>query len=247
MKFKSTIFQEPQLEFGGQFHDPDPRRGLVVAGPLQTLNGDAIKIAVVGSSKTVEDTANFLAAASTGFQGKSERHPNMHPNFPGLGNQNPYRCKFEIAMEATGTLTQAKIDRIRKEPDHGRAVEMAVDEIMELLTAIEEGSSRPDVAVVALPVALIERVWNAKVDSDDTVEKEDSGGSEAPNFRGMLKAKAMHLRFPIQIVWEDVLDERAVIPRKVKESSARKIQDEAGRSWNIMTSLYYKGSGRIPW
>lgn len=247
MRFTSTILQEPQLEFGGQFQDTDPRRGLVMAGPLQTANGDSIKIAVVGSSKTVEDTEKFLASVSVGFVGKLEKHPNMHPDFPGLGNQNPYRCKFEIAKDATAALTQAKIDKIRKEPNHGKAVEMAVDEIMQLLTAIDEGSSRPDVAVVALPVALIERVWNAKVDSDETLEKEDSGGSDAPNFRGMLKARAMHLRFPIQIVWEDVLDERAVIPRKVKETSARKIQDEAGRSWNIMTSLYYKGSGRIPW
>ena len=57
----------------------------------------------------------------------------------------------------------------------------------------------------------------------------------------------MHLSFPIQIVWEDVFDENASIPRKVKESSARNIQDEAGRSWNLLTSLCYKGSGRIPW
>lgn len=247
MKFTSTIFKEPQLEFGDKHQDPDPRRGLFLAGPLQTASGDAIKIAVVGSAKTVEDTEKFLAAASVGFLGKSEKHPNMHPDFPGLGNQNPYRCKFEIAQDARAAIPQAKIEKIRKEPHHGKAVEMAVDEVMELLTAIEEGSSRPDVAIVALPVALIERVWNAKVDSDGTVEKEDDGGSDAPNFRGLLKARAMHLRFPIQIVWEDVLDERAVIPRKVKESSARKIQDEAGRSWNIMTSLYYKGSGRIPW
>jgi hypothetical protein len=63
----------------------------------------------------------------------------------------------------------------------------------------------------------------------------------------MLKAKAMGLSFPIQIVWEDVIDEKVAIPQKVKESSARKIQDLAGRTWNLTTSLYYKGSGRIPW
>ena len=124
---------------------------------------------------------------------------------------------------------------------------MAVDEIVQQLQAIDESSNRPDVAIVALPVALIERVWNAKVDSKGTTEEEDSGGSDAPNFRGMLKAKAMGLSFPIQIIWEDVLDETTVIPRKIKESSSRKIQDQAGRSWNLLTTLYYKGTGRIPW
>lgn len=247
LKFETTIFEEPQLEFGDRYQNPDPRRGLFMAGPLQTPVGDVLKIAVVGSSKTVEDTAKFLASASVGFAGKTDKHPNMHPDFPGLGNQNPFRCKFEIAEGATATVTQSKIDRIRKEPDHQKAVEMAVEEIYQQLLAIDESSNRPNVAIVALPVSLLERVWNAKVDGGGTVEKEDSSGSDAPNFRGMLKAKAMHLSFPIQIVWEDALDEKVIIPRKVKESSARKIQDEADRTWNLLTSLYYKGSGRIPW
>jgi hypothetical protein len=177
----------------------------------------------------------------------SSKHPNLHPDFPGLGNQNPFRCKFEIAEGATAAISQSKIDKIRKEPNHGKAVEMAVDEIVQQLQTLDDGSHRPHVAIVALPVSLIERVWNAKVDSKATVEKDDSGGSDAPDFRGMLKAKAMGLSFPIQIVWEDVFDEAAKIPRKIKENRARKIQDQAGRTWNLLTTLYYKGTGRIPW
>lgn len=30
-------------------------------------------------------------------------------------------------------------------------------------------------------------------------------------------------------------------------SSDRKIQDEAARTWNLLTTLYFKGTGRIPW
>lgn len=247
MKFETRIFDEPLLEFGDKHQHPDPRLGLFEAGPLQMPLGDMIKIAVVGSAKTVEDAKGFLDAASVGFPGKSEKHPNLHPPFPGLGNQNPFRCKFEIAPGATVSIPQSRIERICKEPLHDKAVEMAVDEIIEQLRSIEEGSSHPDVAIVALPVALIERVWSARVDSGGTTEGEDSAGSDAPNFRGLLKAKAMGLRFPIQIVWEDVLDDQAVIPQKIKESSARQIQDMAGRTWNLLTTIYYKGSGRVPW
>src|SRR6185312_13120114 len=247
MKFETKIFAEPHLEFGDKHHHPDPRLGLFEAGPLQTPLGDVVKIAVIGSSKTVEDAKEFLTAAAAGFAGKSEKHPNMHPDFPGLGNRNPFRCKFEIANGATVAITQSKIDKIRKESHHGKAVEMAVDEIVQQLETLDESSHRPHVAIVALPVELIERVWNAKVDSKATTEKDDSGGSDAPDFRGMLKAKAMGLSFPIQIVWEDVFDEAAKISLKVKESSARKIQDRAGRTWNLLTTLYYKGTGRIPW
>jgi hypothetical protein len=247
MKFETKIFEEPHLEFGDKHHHPDPRLGLYEAGPLQIPLGDVVKVAVVGSSKTVEDTQKFFTEAAVGFAGKGEKHPNLHPDFPGLGNQNPFRCKFEIADGATAAITQSKIDKIRQEPHHEKAVEMAVDEIIQQLETLDEGSNRPDVAIIALPVGLIERVWNAKVDSKATTEKDDSGGSDAPDFRGMLKAKAMGLSFPIQIVWEDVFDESASIPRKVKENTARKIQDQADRTWNLLTTLYYKGTGRIPW
>ena len=247
MKFETKIFDEPSLEFGDKHHHPDPRLGLFEAGPLQTPLGDAVRIAVVGSAKTVEDTKKFFEQAAHGFAGKGEKHPNLHPDFPGLGNQNPFRCKFEVPEGATAAITQAKIDKIRQEPNHVKAVEMAVDEFVQQLEILDEGSHRPSVAIVALPVTLLERVWNAKVDAKATTEKEDSGGSDAPDFRGMLKAKAMGLSFPIQIVWEDVFDETARIPRKVKENRSRKIQDQADRAWNLITTLYYKGTGRIPW
>lgn len=163
MHFDTRIFEEPELEFGGKHHHPDPRLGLLEAGPLQPPLGDVIRIAVVGSGKTVEDARNFLADAERGFEGKSERHPNLHPAFPGLGNRNPFRCRFEILDGATAALPQTKVDKIRREPDHGRAVEMAVEEIVSQLQTLDERSAKPDVAIVALPVALIERVWNAKV------------------------------------------------------------------------------------
>lgn len=247
MKFETRIFEEPHLEFGEKFYHPDPRLGLFKGGPLQIPTGDVVNIAVVGSSKTVEDAKGFFNKAASGFQGNGEKHPNLHPDFPGLGNQNPFRCKFDIPDGATAAISQAKIEKIRKEPHHGKAVEMAVDEILQELQTLDESRHRPNVAIVALPVGLIERVWNAKVDADSTMEKDDSGGSDAPDFRGMLKAKAMGLSFPIQIVWEDVFDERASIPRKIKESRSRKIQDKADRTWNLFTTLYYKGTGRIPW
>lgn len=247
MKFETRIFEEPHLEFGDKHHHPDPRLGLFEAGPLQIPMGDAIRVAVIGSSKTIEDTKAFFKEAASGFAGKGEKHPNLHPDFPGLGNQNPFRCRFEIAEGATVAISQSTIDKIRKEPHHGIAIEMAVDEIIQQLRTLDESSARPQVTIVALPVSLIERVWNAKIDSKGTTEKDDSGGSDAPDFRGMLKAKAMDLSFPIQIVWEDVFDESTRIPLKIKESRARKIQDRAARTWNLMTTLYYKGSGRIPW
>ena len=90
-------------------------------------------------------------------------------------------------------------------------------------------------------------MWNAKVDSKATTEKDDSGGSDAPDFRGMLKAKAMGLSFPIQIVWEDVFDETAKIPLKVKKVAPEDFKIKLIELGILLTTLYYKGTGRIPW
>ncbi|WP_254368278.1 hypothetical protein [Paracoccus sp. Z118] len=57
--FKAKIFPEPELEFGEKHHHPDPRLGLLQAGPLQTNLGDTIKVGIVGSALTVEKSEPF--------------------------------------------------------------------------------------------------------------------------------------------------------------------------------------------
>lgn len=249
--FKTKIFPEPELEFGDKHHHPDPRLGLLQAGPLQTNLGDTIKVGIVGSALTVEKSTEFLSSIEDGFAGNTEKHPNLHPDFPGLRNQNPFRCRFEVAAAEDGVLTKIEIEKITKEPSNARAVEIAVDAVIAQLEKLEAHRERPDVVMVALPVNLIERVWRNERASDDVVEDEsiDSGeGKEtSPNFRGLLKARAMNLSFPIQIVWEDVINPDAKIPRKIKDNSDRQTQDRADLAWNLMTTLYYKGSGKVPW
>jgi hypothetical protein len=64
---------------------------------------------------------------------------------------------------------------------------------------------------------------------------------------GDAEGEGYGTQLPIQIVWEDVLDEAARIPLKIKENRSRKIGEQADRTWNLMTTLYYKSTGRIPW
>lgn len=250
-EFKTKIFPEPELEFGDKHHHPDPRLGLLQAGPLQTNLGDAIKVGVIGSALTVEKTIEYLQAIEDGFEGKTEKHPNLHPDFPGLRNQNPYRCRFNVVAAEDGILTKGQIKKITKEPSDALAVRMAVDAVVAQLETLDAQSERPDVAVIALPVNLIARVWRNEKAYDDVIDDAPARPIEtqdtAPNFRGLLKAQAMHFGFPIQIVWEDLINPDAKIPRKIKENSDRQTQDRADVAWNLMTTLYYKGSGKVPW
>ena len=86
--FESHIFDEPELEFGDRHHHPDPRLGLFEAGPLQPFVGEVIRIGVVGSAKTIEDTRKFLAAATGGVEGFSDKHPNVRAVFMLVGTKD---------------------------------------------------------------------------------------------------------------------------------------------------------------
>lgn len=247
MKIEPKIFSEPLLEFGSRHFHSDPRLGLMDAGPLQTHVGETIHVAVVGSQRTQELTESFFNDAVDGIETSSTKHPNMNPDFPGLANRNPFRCKFSIMSNAAPSIPNSQIDTIVNESNDSIAVDLAVDTIMKQLESIEESTFKPDIAIIALPIALIDRVWGARSPEKGSTERDDSAGSSAPDFRGQLKARAMSLPFAVQIVWEDVLDDKVKIPRKLKESSNRKIQSKASRTWNLFTTLYYKGSGKVPW
>lgn len=246
MSHKTSIISEPLLEFGDKATHQDPRQGLLEAGPHQTNLGDSITIGVVGSALTVEKTKTFFEEIALGVESSATKLPNLNPDFPGLKNRNPFRTQFNIDDCATSSLTKAQIKSIVDEPNHRVAVEKARDAYMELLQSLAEGTSVPEVAIVSLPVDVIVRVKNAQFEGKGTTEADDSAGSDAPNFRGMLKAAAMSLPFPIQIVWEDTLDDKTKIPQKLKKATDRKIQDKAARAWTLSNSLYYKASGRVP-
>lgn len=66
------------------------------------------------------------------------------------------------------------------------------------------------------------------------------------NLRGVLKAKCMPERVPIQLLWPSTADPSAKILRKLKKASDYRVQDDATRAWNFSTGLYYKAGG-LPW
>lgn len=247
MTFKTRVFDEPILEFGDGGRHCDPRQGLREHGPLQPRSGDVVRVGVIGTDETVSGFSEFLEETGRGIESDGKQLINLNPDFPGLGNQNPFRCKFEVPGDATIIMSRSQINELRAIGRHDEAVRRAVDMVAEQLTALTESSAKPDVIVLALPVVLIEKLVNAK--SEDGAE----GGEEEPearepllDFRDLLKAKTLHLDVPTQIVWPDTWDDAAKIPRKVKRDSNRQTQSKATRAWNLLNALFYK-AGKVPW
>ncbi len=246
MNFKTHIFDEPLLEFGDGGQHLDPREGLRRHGPLQPRSGDIVNVGVIGTEDTVNGFREFLAETGRGIESGNKALINLNPDFPGLGNQNPFRCKFEVPEGATATLSRRQVKDIISIVRQDEAVRQSVDLIKSLLSALIEGSAKPDVIVLALPVPLIEKLVNAKSEEEVEAAEESGQRDDDLNFRDLLKARTLHLDVPTQIVWPDTWDDAAKIPRKVKRDSNRQRQVKATRAWNLLDQLYYK-AGKVPW
>ncbi|ATQ70793.1 hypothetical protein CQW49_22730 (plasmid) [Methylosinus trichosporium OB3b] len=243
MIFKANVFDEPMLEFGDGGQHCDPRQGLREHGPLQPRSGDIIRVGVIGTDDTVAGFAEFLEETGRGIESGNKQLINLNPDFPGLGNQNPFRCKFEVPDGATTTISRRQVNEITSIGRHDEAVRQAVELVTAQLSALVEGSAKPDVIVLALPIPLIEKLVNARNEEEDA---DDDHGGDMLNFRDLLKAKTLHLPVPTQIVWPDTWDDAAKIPRKVKRDSNRQTQVKATRAWNLLNALFYK-AGKVPW
>jgi hypothetical protein len=238
--FNPKVLQEPLLEFGDAGLHVDPRVGLIEHGPLQPVAGDRVRIGVIGTAETADGFARFIERCKTGIEGKKSPLLNLYPPFPGIGNQNPFRCTFEVDGAARRIIPLRDIERIITIPKQPDAVRAAVALFAGQAGAMLEGSARPDVIVAALPVDLIFKVVNAKFSPEEDDEPEDE-----LNFRDLMKARMLLLSVPSQIVWPTLWDDKAKIPRKLKET-LRQVQDPATRAWNLLNALFYK-AGKAPW
>ncbi len=245
---KLLHLKEPPLEFGGGMRHPDIRFGLMDYGPLDFgIDGvpKRIRLGIVGSAETVEGVARWIETCATGFPAKESRQPNLFPQFPGVGFEQTFRCEFVTSNELQRVLPPKEIARLVAVPGQREMTRAVVETIANEIAALSERSSKPDVVLVALPIEIIQRTYNARDAVGGEASDETEAGSDL-DFRAMLKAACMRLRLPIQLLWPTTFDPSFKIPRKLKESSDRRTQDPATIAWNLLTAIYYKAGG-LPW
>jgi hypothetical protein len=142
-------------------------------------------------------------------------------------------------------LPPREIARLVKVPGQREMTRAVVETIANEIGALSERTVKPDVVLVALPIEIIERTYNAR-DVGSVEEGEEAEAGADLDFRGMLKAACMKVRLPIQLMWPTTFDPSFKIPRKLKETSDRRTQDPATIAWNLLTATYYKAGG-LPW
>ena len=93
-----------------------------------------------------------------------------------------------------------------------------------------------DVIVCVVPENLYEAIAIEDPAGEETLEAGENQYEEL-NFRRALKARAMPLAKPLQLIRQVTLDVTKVAGQ----------QDDATKAWNFCTALYYKSGPTIPW
>lgn len=242
---RPQLIIEPKLDFGTGQH-VDIRYGLMNYHPLDITSNIAprnIKLGIVGSNNTIEGVINWLDKCKAGLPGKESNQPNLFPPFPGFGKDSCFNSEFIIDQNFQRAIPHREIDIITKAPTHKAIVEQAVQAFYTEIEYLAQNRS-VDVIICALPLELFCAMEQQRASNKEN-KAEDEPDSEI-DFHHLLKARAMKLRIPIQLILPTTYDDKAKIPRKIKTDSFRKVQDEATRAWNIHTALYYKARG-VPW
>ena len=236
---RTIILPEPELEFGNGGRHEDIRYGIMNHGLLnQQSRRSQIRIGIVGTGESIEGTRRWIERCSGTIAAKKSPHPNLFPMFPGLATDTCFELECVIPDRGLGLISaQALQSGLSAGGDRGIAA--VADIFSEELKRIDENESL-DVVICSIPELLLEQPCDFA---------ENSGASAILNFRGLLKAKSMKRRFPIQLLLPITYcgkGKRSLVGAKIGTYQQRDTQDEATRAWNFFVALIYK-AGISPW
>lgn len=246
----AEVLDEPELEFAAGTRHIDVRFGLAHGGPLDVDDQQmrSISVGIVGSTETIERLTGWLDRCRGEIPGKESPYPNLFPGFPGFRRDTAFRSSLQIDTRMQRSAPARELTRLSKSPRSNALVEEAARMFLDEMQYISE-TSRPDVLLCAPPFELMQVLKDEVEIKDDTDEVEDEREYQELiryDFHDMVKARAMSLRVPIQLLWPPTYDPTKRRKQKRRTEKPRSLQDEATRAWNLHTAIYYKAGG-VPW
>ena len=274
--FESTYHDEPDLVFGGQREEKDPRLGLAYHGPYhfmaeKTPSPNIVKVGIVGSGLTISLTKQVLEKIKEPIQ-SPEVNKWLYPDFPGFSTSTNIKCDFVTSSNWEATITEGEVKQVLSIADDvNRRIAAGVNLFKEKVRAISLEDNKPDVIICAMPFdieeycGISEKTRGAKRPKFTAVEK----------IRAELKSKGQTLLDEWGMDFgeeKDKSDDRDLdfhnalkgkvmeygIPTQLfRESVAhgflaygqpgvKRTQEPATVAWNLATALYYKANGK-PW
>lgn len=235
---KYEYLKEPRLQFADGTH-VCPRKGIAAYGVFDktmTTRRTSINIGGVGSSNCLDSLDKWLEQCASRIEAPADTdQPNLHAPFCGFNVEQGFYSQFVFNNELRRQIRKVDLDDVLAITDRNERVNQAINLYYEEVKFLAQNRV-VDVIVCVIPEKLYK-----KISLDEPVEDEEKleASVDVPaelNFRRALKAKAMHLGKPLQLIRATSLI-----------SSEKGQQDDATKAWNFCTALYYKAGATNPW
>jgi len=234
---KLEFLKEPRLIFANGEHIC-PRRGITAYGVFdqtqETRRGE-IYVGGVGSSECMEMLGSWLGRCKAGIDApEGARQENLKLRFCGFNKESGFGADLRFSSDLSRPLKNSDIAKVIAISSRKERIEAAIELYFENIKFLAQ-NRHVDVIICVMPEKLFKAISTEENKGEDTLE--ENVAKEELNFRRALKAKAMSLGKPLQLVRQVNLD----------ETKSAGQQDDATKAWNFCTALYYKSGPTIPW
>lgn len=273
--FETTYLPEPDLIFGNQEEDKDPRFGLKYHGPYFYSTEDSplesIRVGIIGNREGTAMATKILKMIQNPVKSPKSNHW-LFPDYPGMNKNSPFRCNLVTSTnwnasisdnrelskieKGVGTMNETiaygvnlyanKVEQIKSEDDFPNVIICTLPKIIEKHCGISELTRGAKNVVLTQ----LER---------DHMEKEAEGqtfleqwgvtipGEEKPKEKSYDFRNSLKGKVMKHGIPIQILKE-STMHQILNYEELKKIQKEnpAAFSWNFSTALYYKANGK-PW
>lgn len=249
MKQRITFIPEPMLQFGRDQH-PDIRYGIMNFGPYdlaEKRRPTSIRAAIVGTSSGVAGASRWLEQCRDRIEGKNSKKRNLFASFPGFSPESPFLAEVLTDGSLNAEVQGSEIKAFESLSNFNDRVKAAVEFFLRALQGVAQ--KKPDVIIFVMPLELLSLIGDSDSVDPDSPEavltfREAKGKRRGKyNFHDMLKAKALSLGVPIQMLRPSTFDRSLKAKEKDDLAKSRSMQDEATCAWNFFVALYYKAGG----
>lgn len=261
MELNATFIPEPRLVFGNGGKHVDPKAGLTWYGPAGHSGGSSgpasITLGFVGPSDAVEASRDWVLRLNEPIESNNE-NLRLFPPYPGLPAS--FICRLHSPDNLLYEIPPRDLTNALSIQDHKKKILAVAELFTKGLRALSEKAGKPNLVVFPWSEEIVSRCAgsskDAKLSRDERdrrkqlVRQEEThqqrffpldeealelleSGKSGWNLHAELKARAMEVDLPIQII----------LPRTYMGESQ---ESDPSTPWNIATGMYYKAGG-IPW
>lgn len=242
---KARVLDEPPLEFRAANRHIDPRFGIYQFGPADAdmdTAPDRITVGVVATVPAAEGLRTWLDSCAAPIERKQPKpgQENLFVDFPGFNRDSAFCAELSHSDALVREVSAADVRRLSA----AGSIE-AIDQVASLYTDAARSlaeTGRCQVIFVVRPDDLDPVDPAEDAPAGDREESETDQEDIGSAFHDVLKAKALGLACPIQMIREETWTGK----RPARSKKDRPLQDEASRAWNLFTAMYYKAGG-TPW